>query len=223
MSEAKHVTILSFDPGTLTGWSYLEATWDGSAWLITPKDWGVLDGEKLSRTRKDIYKSFSKLFVRSEAFYFAFVELLVKYRPTYVVTEGAFSHKFPAVFASLLTVIHTLRTASRNIAQRDVNEIAPMVSKKMIAKKGNADKDDMERGLLSHKSIVFEKPVAKGELSEHAIDAICHGSAFLLSDMYKDAPVFCWRNDSQQQMIDALVAHVIQNASWAETLSEKKE
>ena len=108
--------------------------------------------------------------------------LIPQWHPDYIVTEGAFYHKFVATLISLTLVNNVIRTSARDTIGRDIYVVAPMKTKKSVASKGDAKKDAIKEAITHHPMI---KDCREGceefpwdGLTEHEFDAVGHGFSF---------------------------------------------
>lgn len=182
--------ILAFDPAiTDMGWAYI--LFDTEKKIYVVQESGVIHGNKLTAGMQTYQKRFQKSFMTSMKMYDAVVDLIFKFRPQYIASEGAFYSKYPQAWASLSIVIHTLRRAWYYTIEASLTEavnktmgddvylVAPMETKKIITGKGMADKDQMKAGVLAYKNLYIKSPNKKN-LAEHEYDAIGHGVTFCL-------------------------------------------
>lgn len=142
----------------------------------------TIHGRKLLKNYKNLRSEFSDAFCIQSAYYYLILEtLLPEYTPTYIVSEGAFHHKFVATMVSLTLVINAIRQAARDWYGRDVNIVAPMETKKLIAKNHMAKKDEIKEAVLKTPNLIFDQTLdhVREMLSEHEYDAIAHGYTFI--------------------------------------------
>ena len=174
------VRILAFDPAAGDmGWAVIDV--DTDTMIKTVFRYGTLRGPQLIRDRKDKIQAFGKNYTILSVYRVVIAEMIREHRPNYVVYESAFAHKFIQAYASLVLVIHSIRQACDDAFGRDAGAIAPMETKKAVAKNHMAGKSEMRAGVMSHPTIVI-KPTKTNDLTtanEHEIDAIAHGCAFV--------------------------------------------
>lgn len=178
------IRVLAFDPGIgEMGWALLH--YQTATGKVHVAKHGTLVGAKLIKDKKEQWAKFSKSFVTLDAYYCTAVEMLREYEPDEVVVEGAFYHKFAQTFASLTLVIHTLRRACRDVLGKNLHEVAPQETKKTVSGYATADKAKMREAVLTHPDLVIKdsKQYPIAEASEHAIDAIAHGTTFILKTL----------------------------------------
>lgn len=145
---------------------------------------GQLDGDKLFRTRKEMFKTFKKQYCVLDCLYDEYCDLLKRYEPMYVVSEGAFGYVHLSAFISISFAIHTLRRAAHTILYKDPIEIPPTISKKAFTGHGAADKDMMR--LAFNMTEILDKSMLTEEISEHEVDAVAHGIGFIRRDVIGD-------------------------------------
>lgn len=178
------ITVLAFDPGIgMMGWCVIQFDLSDGTTKVVAK--GLLTGQHLLKERKELQNKFSKSFIILEVYYEIFCQLIEDHKPDFVVTEGAFYHKFAQTYASLSLVIHTLRRACRIKLGIDLYEVAPMETKKEITGNHMADKNQIKQALLTRPGLTIkESPTASlDDVSEHEYDAIGHGLTFISKDL----------------------------------------
>ena len=175
--------VLSIDPAiTKSGWAVLLVE-SLIPLRITILAHGQIDGDKLLRTRKEMLQTYQKQFCKLDALHEEYIRLLDTYKPDYVISEGAFGYKHLAALISLTLAINTLRRAAHQILNTDVIEIPPAITKKAFSGKGNADKDVMRQAYYDASYLTRS---GANDISEHEIDAIAHGCAFVMRDLTKE-------------------------------------
>lgn len=182
--SAPTIRVLAIDPGSgSTGYAVLD--YDLNTGHTTVLHHGVWTGARLIKERKEMQTKFSKSFIILDVYYHLFSQMMRTHQPQYVVSEGAFYHRFAQTYASLTLVIHTLRRACHDILDSDIYEVAPMETKKEVAGNHMADKVQIKDALLSRAqlTIVSEATIAIDDLSEHAYDAIAHGLTFITREL----------------------------------------
>lgn len=172
---------MAFDPAASDmGWCMLEYYPQTDNIVVLASM--VIHGRKLLKEHKDLRAEFSDAFCIQTVYYRLILgELLPKYKPDFIVSEGAFHHKFVATLVSLTLVINSIRQASRDWCGQDINIVAPMETKKLIAKNHMAKKEEIKTAVLSTGNIVFDPSIdhVRDMLSEHEYDAIAHGYTFI--------------------------------------------
>jgi Holliday junction resolvasome RuvABC endonuclease subunit len=176
--------ILGVDPATTkSGWCILEVT-SLHPLEIQIKAHGQVDGQKLLRTRKEMASLFRPQFCVLDALEEFYTQLVVEHKPDIIVSEGAFGGSHMSAFLALSLAINTLRRVSRATLNKDIVEIPPTVSKLSLTGKGNADKDLMRKAYWIVPFLFGRK--SDEEISEHEIDSISHGSAYVRSHILDD-------------------------------------
>lgn len=175
------IKVLAFDPAaTLMGWALMEYNTQTHMVLVTAV--GTIEGRKLLKHYRDMRKLFSDSFTIQTAYYHLLKEEIIpQASPDFIVSEGAFHHKFVATLVSLTLVINVIREVSRDLYQKDINIVAPMETKKILAKNHMAKKEQIRDAVITHKDIMFSDdlfPIHQ-MLTEHEYDAIGHGYAFI--------------------------------------------
>lgn len=181
---SNEVRTLAVDPGSgALGWALIcYNTTTGTA-VVTHR--GTLTGQRVLKERKVMQEKFSKAFIILDVYYSIFCQLMDEHQPHYVVSEGAFYHKFAQTYASLTLVIHTLRRACHAKLGTDLYEVAPMETKKLITGKSMADKSQIKAALLAMTNLVIvdSKAAPLEDVTEHEFDAIGHGLTFIARDL----------------------------------------
>ena len=167
--------IFSVDPATTkSGWSVLELISINPLKIKVLKH-GQIDGQKLLTRNKEMTKIFQKQFCVLDALEQEYVSLIEEYQPDIVVSESAFGYTHMSALIALTLAIDTLRRASKRVRGKDITLVAPTLSKKAATGSGVADKLKMREAYLN--TTYLEK--IGTELSEHEIDAIFHGIAYV--------------------------------------------
>lgn len=173
----KKITILAFDPGIdFMGWSVL--TLHPPKEKIIIKDSGTLEGKTYYKKHDlSLRKKFKRPFIILQSYKKVFKELIEKYNPDYVVSEGAFAHSFIAAAFSLITIIHVLRQVCFEVLCKDIEIIAPMQTKSILTGKNMADKEMIKVCINKNKNLALHKSCDL--YTEHEYDSIGHGYAFI--------------------------------------------
>lgn len=175
------IKVLAFDPAaTLMGWALMEYNTQTHMVLVTAV--GTIDGRKQLKFYRDMRKLFSDSFTIQTAYYHLLKdEIIPQASPDFIVSEGAFHHKFVATLVSLTLVINVIREVSRDLYQKDINIVAPMETKKILTKNHMAKKEEIRDAVITHKDIMFTDELYPTHqmLTEHEYDAIGHGYAFI--------------------------------------------
>jgi len=179
------VRILAYDPGiTYCGWALNHFDIARNHHHI--KQHGTLTNRDVLKRQKELKGIFSPAFITLDAYHLQFVDHIITYAPHFVVTEGAFMHKFPKAFASLVMVIHEIRKASRLCLNQDVQEIAPQENKRIVSTKASSDKDAMAVALAGMNNVTIDHDAIRdtssvlGDMSTHAVDAACVSISFAI-------------------------------------------
>ncbi len=174
--------ILAVDPATtLSGWSLLVLE-SINPLIIRIEAVGEIDGSKLLKTRKEMSQIFQKQFCTLDAIEEIYTSLVVNLKPDIVVSEGSFGFIHLSALIALTLAINVLRRVSRNVLNKDIVEIPPTISKLAFTGIGSANKELMRE--YYDKADYLIKSINR-ELSEHEIDSISHGCAFIKRDILK--------------------------------------
>ena len=171
--------ILAFDPAsTQMGVAVLD--YDITTQTATVLHAETIKGPSLLKHYKELTPHFAKSFCIQTAYYHLVKEHYLKeWKPDYTVVEGAFYHKLAQTLISLTLVINSIRMAVRDAFNRDIQMVAPMETKKVIANNHIAKKDEIREGILNNPHIKWDPAVANYEFTtEHDYDAIGHGYTF---------------------------------------------
>ena len=173
--------ILAIDPASgFSGWAILDII-SLHPLQINIVATGALEGQKLLREKKLMAKIFPAYFCVLDALEYIYIEIIKKYMPNKVVSEGAFVAIHVSAFASLKLVINTIRRASWLALNQDIAEIPPTITKLAFTGKGGADKDLMRWAYQTNKYLSGQ--VADDQITEHEIDAVGHGVGFIMRDI----------------------------------------
>jgi Holliday junction resolvasome RuvABC endonuclease subunit len=175
--------IFSIDPATTkSGWAFsiLESI---DPLVVRVIAHGQIDGQKLLKYKKDMIPFYPKQFCVLDALEEEYTRLLTLYQPDVAVSECAFMHIHVNAALALTLAIHTFRRCVKNVLGISVIEVPPTISKMSMTGKGNADKDAMRVG---YENAPFIIRTGANQISEHEVDAISHGCAFVRRDIIKD-------------------------------------
>lgn len=178
--SSKHIRILSFDPAiTKMGWAVSDYSTETDIDHVVK--YGLIKGDVvIKEIKKTMMPEFSKQYTILTAYRDLLCMMIREFSPDYVVTEGAFAHRFPRAYASLTLVIDRIRQAAHETLHCDIYQIPPTEIKSIVTGSGIASKDDIRASILGNEKIVFKQskqnPIA--EASEHEFDAIGAGYSF---------------------------------------------
>lgn len=177
------IRCMSFDPGAgAMGVAVIDYDTDTGKFKVV--DTMTVEGKKLLKQYKELRANFADSFCIQHAYYHLIVDdLYPKYKPDLFVSEGAFHHKFVATLISLTLIIGVIRRASQVCLGIDVGIVAPMETKKLIAQKSMANKDEIKAAILGNTNIIFEHILLPDELTEHEFDAVGHGCAYIMKNL----------------------------------------
>lgn len=186
MSVILPYRIIAVDPAVgLSGWVVLDVECLDPL-SIRVIDHGKIDGAKLVRDLNIKKPNFTKQYCVTTALRAFYGELAERFRPHKFVSEGAFGHLHLSAFTSLTLIIREIRHVSEQYLNDDVATVPPTVSKLSFTENGGADKDLMR---ICYKVIpwLIRLPRSQNgteeEISEHEIDAISHGCAYVRAFM----------------------------------------
>lgn len=143
-----------------------------------------IEGYKLCREKKHLLKQFTKQLNVIIVYGVLFRDIIQEWGVTDIVSEGAFSYAIPAAVISLTRVILTLELASYELLKRPVSIVSPQFVKKAWTGSGDksVSKDDMRNRYLGAKDVIGD--MEREAASEHEIDAVAHGFAYLSRDVW---------------------------------------
>ena len=180
MSEFTPIRILAIDPATgKSGYAILDVTFNPLHVKVVTR--GTLDGEKLYRTRKQLAQNFDRSYCILDALEEYYRELMAVYQPDIIVSEGAFGYQHLAALISLTQVILILKRIAHSTIGRAVVIIPPTISKLSFAQEGHAGKPEMREAFLN--CPYLDRGENPESASEHEIDAISHGIAYVNRDI----------------------------------------
>jgi len=173
------VRILAFDPGLANcGWSLHEYNTKTGQDVVV--QFGTILGRQAIKARKQMAGVFENRFIILCELKETVMNMLKEFTPDFVCHEGAFQHRYPDAYLALGLVIHTIREACYLVMGWDIYSVAPMEAKKAISTDGTANKDVVQKAVVSHPKITVkdrkQNPVA--DMTEHAADSIAIGWAF---------------------------------------------
>lgn len=176
--------ILAFDPGTrFMGWALLECS--------PPKEkvkvlkYGTFVGSKyLKLYSKDTRNSFTDNFLILHAYRDAVKTCILDAAPDAIVSEGVFVFRHVAAAFSLVRCVHVLREASFVTYKKNVNIVAPKLTKRTLTGNHNASKEEIKEAVDKHKFIITPKD--KSDFTEHVYDAIGHGYHYIQTLLHPD-------------------------------------
>lgn len=173
------VRIIGIDPGiTAMGVSIMDYyTNTGNYSLVhheTVKDTQVL------KHKNNLVSTFGRQLCILDAHYDLMMNLFNTYKPDWLCVEGAYMHRFPKAYESLVLVIHTIQRVWRDYSGKPAFKLQPSNIKKDTTSMGSANKDDMEstiRSLIDNANITVlsgdVKDVPKIDLaSKHEFDSM---------------------------------------------------
>jgi Holliday junction resolvasome RuvABC endonuclease subunit len=184
------IRCLACDPGSVTfGWSLLE--YDLTTGHVTVLKSGTILGKTLVKQQVKLQAQFEKRYIVLWELEKLLVEMITEFKPDYVVSESAFSHRFAQTFAVLTMVVQAIRTAAMRTLGRDIHLIAPRESKKAVSHNGAADKATVQDAIFNNPNITINvtKNNTIADITEHAYDSIAAGMAFVQN--YLPALIAC--------------------------------
>ena len=174
--------VFAVDPATgKSGWAVLDLL-STNPLKIKIVAHGLLEGDKLLRTKKEMADIYPRQFCVLDALHDEYVRLIQLYKPDQVASESAFGYVHMSAFMSLTLAINTLRRVSAKILNKDIKEVPPTITKAAFTGRGGADKDLMR--LAYQTNTYLEGKVTDGnDISEHEIDAVGHAIGHIKRDI----------------------------------------
>lgn len=174
--------ILAIDPAAagISGWAELLLI-SLSPLTIKICNTGTLSGDQVYKQKKDIYPGYSKQYCIVDSLREEYIALIRRIQPHIVVSEGAFAGNNISAVISLTLAVNALRTAAHVTINKDIVIVAPRTTKKAFTGDSMADKDVMRLAFFTNQELIHEKNNL--EISEHEIDAVAHGYAFIKRDI----------------------------------------
>lgn len=184
--ETETIRVLSFDPGlTKAGWTILD--YNPSTKIVSIVKFGYLTpGPNADRAAfREEVNTFGKHVISLRMLREYVKELVEKYHPRYVATEGAFYNpRRPGAYGSLLQWIVTLENFLYDEYKLPVYRIAPKKAKHSISGNGDSGKISVQEAVLSHDDIVFpDMNQSLLEMCEHEADSMAIGYAFCMDTL----------------------------------------
>lgn len=175
-------SILSFDPGLSTlGWAF--SIYDSQHNKFTVKKYGTYKASKTASKQKDDIEVYGQRFIALNLLEQEIIKLIDFYKPDYVTSEDVFLHiKHVNAFIALTLCLHTIRRAAFS-KNKLLYTMAPCDIKKVTTDTGTANKEAIQKAVLTNKNIVLQesKPKLLIKMCEHEADAIAVGYSFAVS------------------------------------------
>lgn len=176
--------ILAVDPATgLSGWSELLVK-SLNPLTVEVCQTGVLDGEKIYKSKKEIYAQYSRQYCIVDSLREEYINLINLIKPDIVISEGAFAGNNISAVISLTLAVNSLRNASHVTLNKDIVIVAPRFTKRAFTGDSMADKDLMRLAYFTKDDLI--RVHDNLNISEHEIDAVAHGYAFVRRDLVQD-------------------------------------
>jgi Holliday junction resolvasome RuvABC endonuclease subunit len=171
------IRVLSFDPG-LYKMGYALSEYNLRTGKCKILEFDLILGDRIAKERKKyMLPIFAKQYTILCAIHDHSKEIMMRVKPDYVVSEGAFAHLFIAAFISLKLVIDRIRQAAHKSLNINPYEMPPKEVKAVVFE-GTATKDDIYNAVNTHNDILIKDKVKYKEASEHEADAIAINYAF---------------------------------------------
>lgn len=172
--DMRTVKILSIDPGTtVTGWAM--STYNLNNNNFTVFKYGMITPIKLAKKDKEDCLRYTQQLIALDYLESKFDELMMSWKPNFVVSEDAFMNaKFANAHAALTLCLFVMSNLCRKKYRMPFYKLAPCHVKRIVTSSGTANK-------LSIQEAIFNNPeiqVAKKPMMEHEADAIGVGYSF---------------------------------------------
>ena len=178
------IRVMAIDPGLQNlGYSFID--YDRKTNIKTVERYGTITGKSLLKNQKELQEHFEKRHIIVWELDPIIRNLILEYKPEYVVVEEPFAHIYIQAYAALVIVVQTIRTAVRHTLGRDIYLIAPKEAKKAVSSDGTSDKNTVLESIASNQYIIIKqcKQNKEEEYTEHAGDSIAVGIAFIQNQL----------------------------------------
>jgi len=180
MTSRNSIRIFSCDPA-LTNFGYSLLEYNLTTGHTTVIKSGTITGKSLVKSQVALQKEFEKRHIVIWELERLLQSMIIEFKPDYVVSESAFSHRFVQVYAALMLVIQAIRTATMRTLGKDIHLIAPRESKKAVSHTGAAEKVTVQHAIFNNPNVTINetKTNSIADMTEHAYDSIAAGLAFI--------------------------------------------
>lgn len=173
------ITILALDPRI--GIAILSYDYNTKQFMVL--HFHTLSTTKFNKEIKSVVDIFGKSLVFLEVTKHYIKEIMNTYNPDIIVSEDAFHQsRFVTAFRSLCNWICVVSLYLYENHKKVLNVLAPKKIKKIITNNDNAKKEEMYEALMKlveKKEVIFKDDNYKELLTEHTVDAICIGIAWI--------------------------------------------
>lgn len=169
-----NIGILGFDPGlTLAGWAVCDYNTQTGQLVI--HKFGTISANKVvsranMREEVELYgkRIMALSYLRQQVY-----NLLMDYKPTYVVSEDAFfDFRRPTAYAALLQWLTAVELVLKDNLNMQLFKVAPKLVKACMSGMGDAKKVGIQNAIINSKDIQFKQKNYESDLEEHTADAI---------------------------------------------------
>lgn len=178
------IKILSLDPSlTNLGWAF--SKFDPNTGKMRVMKFGsfksTASAKKLQK-RETSLQSFNTRIVAIGVLRKSIDELVGVNKPTHVVTESPFVHRFPAAYGALMSCLTTVEYLLFKKYGLPLHRIPPKSAKLALTGSGNGDKDVVQAAILNNENIDIRSSSEKiKKMNKDESDAIAIGYTFALS------------------------------------------
>lgn len=172
------IRVTGFDPAiTDMGWANIE--YDTETKIFDIKEVGTIDGTKLSRGFPKFAKLFPSSFRTAYRLKGVVTDILKRFLPHHVSSEGVYSGRFPQAGFTLTIVVFVIRTVCFDLMEQAPAIVSPSETKMVVTGRGGAKKPDIKKAITTRKDIKMSMSGRNlTDLTEHEYDAIGHAMAF---------------------------------------------
>ena len=171
--------ILSFDPG-LTTLGYASSVYDLNKNILTVNRFGTFKATKQAMKEKEQSATYGYRLIALNILEDEIRRLIELFKPDYIASEDVFCQPTHVnAFAALTLCLHAIKHAAF-MKNKTIYTMAPCDIKKILTDHGHADKEAMQKAVLTNKLIKVEeaKTVSIVKMCEHEADAIAVGFGF---------------------------------------------
>jgi len=166
------IDVIGFDMGkSNTGWNYSIFDTESKEFII--QETGMITALKYATRaiNRDNVALFGKSVITLDILETDIVQLLDKYRPVYIATEGEWAGMMITAYTSLVLCNYVLMRVARNY-NLGVYKVSPTEAKKFCTGERWADKELIQKSILENTKIVFDSSIDTSSLTEHQFDSV---------------------------------------------------
>lgn len=172
--DSKIVKVLSIDPGTtITGWAM--STFNIPNNTYTVHKFGMITPTKLAKKDKEDCLRYTQQLIALDHLAIKFDELMISWKPNFVVSEDVFMNaKFANAHAALTLCLFVMSNLCRKKYHMPFYKLAPCHVKRIVTSSGTANKVSIQEAIINNPEIIVNTKL----MTEHEADAIGVGYTF---------------------------------------------